>query len=144
MGRRCLAAKNLIERFREKYRVDGATGCWMWVAACHERGYGRMREGNTLRCATHVAWKIKHGDWPPDNLFMCHKCDRPQCVNPDHLFLGTASENNRDRARKARIGKLGLPSNFHGTLEQVIRLESAVGDLFEPARAVFAVKQVNA
>lgn len=131
MGFERARLKSLLDRFREKYRVDEKSECWVWIGACHERGYGRMRFGYKQCCATHVAWKIRHGEWPPENLFLCHRCDNPPCVNPDHLFLGTARENNRDRARKSRIGKLGLPANCRGSLEQIIRLESAIGDLFD-------------
>lgn len=120
--------KSELLRFREKYRVDKKTGCWVWIAAKHERGYGRLRFRGRQAGATRVSWLLRHGTWPPEDQFLCHKCDNPACVNPEHLFLGTAKENNQDRAQKHGLGR--LPQLFEERLIESVRAEAALADLF--------------
>lgn len=78
------------------------SGCWLWLAF-GPRGYGVMslgRKGQKMG-AHRMAWALANGPIP-DDMFICHKCDTPPCVNPDHLFVGTALDNMRDRADKGR------------------------------------------
>ena len=63
--------------------------------------YGRLRYRGRLYNANRLAWELTHGQIP-DGLLVCHKCDTPLCVRPDHLFLGTTQENMADRDRKGR------------------------------------------
>lgn len=79
--------------------------CWVWTGA-RRRGYGFIY-CCIKETAHRVSWKIHNGDIP-DDLCVLHKCDNPPCVNPDHLFLGTQTENNKDRARKWKK----LPSDW--------------------------------
>ena len=74
-----------------------STPCWLWLGYHDERGYGRL--GNIL--AHRVSWLVVNGSEAGD-LDVCHHCDFPGCVNPDHLFLGTAKDNAQDMARKGR------------------------------------------
>lgn len=73
-------------------------GCWLWTAGKDRDGYGRFG----ARGAHVWAWRIAHGFWPPDGLCVCHHCDTPSCVRPDHLFLGSHQENIDDMVRKRR------------------------------------------
>lgn len=96
----------VIARFWAKVKRDSASGCWRWTASTI-RGYGQFRlprqHGSPpLGYAHRVAWLITYG-YLPDTLDVCHHCDTPLCVNPAHLFLGTARENLQDASRKGRL-----------------------------------------
>ncbi len=81
-------------------RVEKVTesGCWLWTGNLL-KGYGRM-PGSQLR-AHRVSYEMHKGHIPPD-ICVLHRCDVPCCVNPGHLFLGTHTDNNRDKVLKGR------------------------------------------
>lgn len=94
-------SRPLADRFWEK--VIKQEGCWEWSGAKHKFGYGMIRLGGTQEkaAASRVSWMVHFGEIP-HGMFVCHKCDNPVCTNPDHLFLGTSSDNCNDRERKMR------------------------------------------
>lgn len=92
-----------LKRFWDK--VDKSQDCWNWTAYKLD-GRGRFRCYNKMMYSSRVSWYIHHGYFP--NLLVCHKCDNPSCVNPNHLFLGTNSDNHKDRDIKGRNGKSKL------------------------------------
>lgn len=94
--------KPAVDRFMDKVFIDPHTGCWLWQGAKERRfGYGKFRHNGVSKNAHRASWELFHGPIPP-GLFVCHTCDVPGCVNPDHLFLGTSDDNNKDRASKNR------------------------------------------
>ena len=88
--------KSFDERFYP--RVNITDGCWHWTGAKDHRGYGRYCDKHRAHVA---AWMHFVGPVPA-GMCVCHKCDVPDCANPDHLFLGTKGDNNRDRHAKGR------------------------------------------
>lgn len=74
-------------------------GCWIWTAGVDGKGYGRFYWKGKRVQAHRIACELAYG---PSDLCACHKCDNPLCVNPDHLFWASASENYADMVRKGR------------------------------------------
>src|SRR5262245_52091786 len=88
--------KPLQDRFW-KY-VNKTETCWLWTGAKHEFGYGLINKGGAggrILRAHRVIWEWTNGPIPK-GFFVCHHCDVPACVRPDHLFLGTNKDNVQD------------------------------------------------
>jgi hypothetical protein len=92
------------ERFWNMVMPEPNTGCWIWTGAYTRRGYGMIslggRKSKTLT-ASHASLKV-HGIEVPLGMQVNHKCDNKWCVNPEHLWVGTQSDNMRDMWRKGR------------------------------------------
>ncbi len=89
-----------FERFLTKFKKNN-NGCWEWSDSLTDRGYGQFgAKGTTIR-----AHRFSYENYIgliPNGMIICHKCDNPPCVNPDHLFLGTHKINSVDRENKGR------------------------------------------
>lgn len=86
--------------FEDRTQVDEKTGCLLWIGSCVTSGYGVFNE-NGEREAHRVAYRRYIGPIPP-GMNVLHTCDRPECVAPEHLFLGTHIDNMRDMKDKGR------------------------------------------
>lgn len=93
-----------IATFDTKWAED-ANGCHLWQATRDANGYGVLRHEGRPMMAHRFSYAVKRGAIPP-GIYVCHKCDVPGCVNPEHLFLGSARDNTRDMMAKGR-GKHG-------------------------------------
>jgi len=80
----------------------GPDACWPWTGSMNGHGRGSFYFHGRLRHATQVAWFLTHGALPPPKTGVLHRCDRPRCVNPAHLFLGSQLDNIRDMDAKGR------------------------------------------
>lgn len=110
---------SLSARFWRK--VTQGNGCWIWQGSINNKGYGRLglgRRENGKALAHRVSWEINKGKVPSDRIVM-HVCDNPPCVNPDHLRLGTRSENQQDMSDKRRNGSQKL------TVAQIKEIQTA-------------------
>lgn len=96
-------ASAFAPRFWSRVKVGQPHQCWPWLAAHDGEGRGMIRYNGRRYRAPRIAWMLKHGELPPDDLQVCHSCDNPNCVNPDHLWLGTMTDNMRDAWKKGRI-----------------------------------------
>jgi len=79
-------------------------GCWMWCGATMKNGYGTFSVNGRAHLAHRVSWELRHGPIP-EGMQVLHNCpdgDSPDCVNPDHLFLGTNTDNMADKVAKGR------------------------------------------
>jgi len=122
-SRVCFVAAKTIppaDRFWPKVNKDGpvhsvfGTPCWLWTGTTH-KGYGLFWiPGRSPAKAHRVAWELINGPIP-DGLNACHRCDNPPCCNPDHLFLGTLADNNRDMLTKGRASGGGATGDRHGS-----------------------------
>lgn len=84
-------------------------GCWEWQGTRNPNGYGMFA---SKKRAHRISWEITRGPIPR-GMFVCHKCDNPPCVRPDHLFIGTQKENMQDMHSKGRRQGNGLDGEKH-------------------------------
>jgi hypothetical protein len=93
-----------LKRFWDKVEVRGPNDCWEWTASTQNKGYGQFGIGGrqgTIYSAHRVSYTIAYDD--PGDEFVCHECDNRKCVNPSHLWAGSAKDNTSDALEKKRI-----------------------------------------
>jgi hypothetical protein len=102
--------------------VQKSADCWLWVGSTMKGGYGKIGTATKTLKAHHVSYAL-HTAAVPAGLAVLHRCDTPACVRPDHLFLGTIADNNRDMVAKGRHwSQTGsyVPPSGHG---RTVRLD---------------------
>ena len=112
----------LVDRFNAKWeRADN--GCWLWTASTAGRGYGQLKiPGERKQIYAHrLSWLINRGPVPEGRMVL-HRCDTPRCVNPEHLFLGVAKDNQQDMKAKRRHLYGERNGNAKLTGEKVLRI----------------------
>ena len=89
------------DRILENIDIITESGCWIWMRAVDTYGYPSISVHGKMRIGTRIAYEVFNGPFDK-SLDVCHRCDIPCCVNPEHLFLGTASANMIDCVSKGR------------------------------------------
>lgn len=97
--------KRVAPRFWAKVDRRGPHDCWPWRGQRNAAGYGKIMVDGRWFIASRVSYALSTNE-EPGQLAVCHECDNPCCVNPAHLWLGSVQENNLDKCRKGRAGKL--------------------------------------
>lgn len=96
----------LPKRFSEK--IDNSGECWLWKASIYKNGYGHYFSNKKDVYAHRYSYSQFFGEIP-DGMLVLHKCDVRNCVNPDHLFLGTHRDNSIDMYSKGRGNDRNIP-----------------------------------
>ena len=106
--------QDVVQRFWNK--VNKANECWIWIAAVDKDGYGVFNDGIRKYVKAHrFAYELFNGAIPKKNI-ICHHCDNPSCVNPQHLYLGTYQTNAQDMVRRGRMKKQNGTKNHMAKL----------------------------
>lgn len=123
---------SIEDRFWQKVSISD--GCWEWGGAIHGNGYGILSVHGKMQLAHRVSWQLRHGNIE-DGLCVCHHCDNPKCVRPDHLFLGTQADNVHDMIVKGRNFVPAGESHGNAVLteDQVREIKMASGTCAEIA-----------
>lgn len=105
LTRKCFISEEAFEKYLKEAALNKhyklPSGCWMWSGSVGTDGYGKTKwKGKTIR-AHRLVYMLTKGEIA-EGLFVLHTCDKPDCVNPEHLWLGTHAENEADKDAKGR------------------------------------------
>jgi hypothetical protein len=98
---------SLLNRLLNKIKINQTTDCWEFQGGKNNIGYGMIRDGKGMRTAHRVSYEEHNNIHIPANLVVMHSCDNPCCVNPQHLSLGTRTDNMKDMLSKNRQRPFG-------------------------------------
>lgn len=129
------------DRLLAKIAIDAETGCWNWTAGKFPDGYGQFVEINRSRGAHRVSYEL-HCGAIPERMCVCHRCDNRACINPDHLFLGTNSENMADMTAKGRQARGTSNARAKLTEADVLAIRSASGITQQKLAKQYGVGQI--
>lgn len=128
------------ERLRSKIKIDPDTGCWEWTGGTVTGGYGSFYFEGKNRRAHRVSYEVFCGQIP-DGFDVCHHCDNPPCINPEHLFVGTTAANIADMFAKGRNSCVRGSEQHLSKLSEadVVAIREAKGFLLRELAVKFGV-----
>lgn len=126
-----IISANRTARFWEN--TQRGEGCWLWMGGVDYRGYGRFcgYRANRYSFALHYYP-------PPRDMMVCHTCDNPQCVRPDHLVLGSAQENGADASNKG-LSRPDMAERNCGTLVKNVDKTMRILGMFKAGETMSAI-----
>lgn len=117
------------------------SGCRLWLLSTNPNGYGQMWVGSQKWLCHRLAWTVFRGPIP-DGLCTLHACDVPSCWWPDHLWLGTVADNNRDAARKGRNAESKRDRCDHGHMFTADNTRARAGGKWRACKKCDRIKAV--
>lgn len=95
-----MVEQELKQKVLDRFIPEPMSGCWLWTGTCNNYRYGAIKHKRKIFAAHRLSYEIHRGE--VGTFCVLHKCDTPECINPEHLFLGTNSDNTQDRNDKGR------------------------------------------
>lgn len=119
--------QSIIKRFENKFQTGNKDSCWIWESARGKYGFFWLNKKNVY--AHRFSYEIYIGKIK-DGLYVCHSCDNTLCVNPNHLWLGTAKDNAQDMSKKNRCKKQNGELNRMSKLKEkdVLKIKKYLRD----------------
>ena len=105
---------SIKERLLNNIELITESGCWIWMGYVTKWGYGTISVDYKKKCTHRMAYQEMIGEIPK-GMLVCHTCDVPSCINPNHLFVGTHQDNMDDMTKKGRgkwWGKASIKTNL--------------------------------
>jgi len=140
--------KSIMEKIKNRFwsKVEKTTECWIWIGA-KSNGYGVCSLNGKTYFTHRLSWEWANNKSIPDGCIICHSCDNPSCVNPEHLRADSVQSNVNDRVERNRSAK-GKNNGQARLTEKDVKdikvlrnkgwTEKAIADLYDVSRSTIS------